>query len=508
MPSSRCLAVLSMVLVGCAPPVVAPDGGSPADAGTDAVDAGSTTDAGPRDAGGSTPVDPLAGRGLLFPDGIEPGNPSDCEAPTGNTCYWVDAQAPDGGNGTFASPFNSFELVAGYDEGSGYVAGLISGGDFLYVKGTFDGTANVERTHKTKLELARASQGGTKAAPTVIKSWRGSPRAVFDGAEVESDLIHVRNSGGVRLQNLEVARSGGRGVYIGEGVAFAEVVSLFVRDGLGDGVSGDGGGLLLRLTDMGTHEYVVRSSQFSNNRVRQSGPEGNIGAISILMEPLSPNGGTVRVFDNLIENEVGGLRQKHTGNVHVEAYNNLLRGCTLALHVRALTNDFHHNLIVDSAEGLGQDSWNYHTPTMHASVHSNTFFNVRTLLALSMEYPMSPGFDVQRTFELRDNLVLNTTASTRAMIAFSDIDGALTSNTVIRTANNLYWYTPQSTPFVLIPLQMPSSRDFAWAAQAYQDVGSFFADPQLVDPQAGDFHLAPGSPALGRGTGGINIGAL
>ena len=124
--------------------------------------------------------------GLLWPNGIEPGDPSICEAPNGKRCWWVDANAATGGNGNYTSPYNDFKLLEQN----------VRGGDFVYVRGTFD-MANNSSTRQMTLNFYTAAASGSANDPTTLKSWRGSPRAVFSSNRTSAQVRMTRN-GGVR----------------------------------------------------------------------------------------------------------------------------------------------------------------------------------------------------------------------------------------------------------------------------------------------------------------------
>ena len=288
---------------------------TPADAGTESglghsnesesgpngTDSGfNGTDSAPKgtDSGSSTsPLPPLTmlppSLGPRFAGGIEPGDPSKCEATPPSRCYWVDADAPSGGNGSFASPYNSFEAVVGSINGSNYAQGSIAGGDYLYLRGTFAPPATDDPSRLLRMLFRRASQGGTRENPTVIKSWRGSPRAVFDGQHRTNDMIVFAGMPSFRVANLEIAtRSNGRwhacGIGHGSGdfrriwwctipsvtaSSVLEVASFF----------GDAG-----------HEFVVpENCHFYANNKNAFGAINNIGALSLTSDLMAPDFGTL-----------------------------------------------------------------------------------------------------------------------------------------------------------------------------------------------------------------------
>ncbi|MBI3948493.1 MAG: right-handed parallel beta-helix repeat-containing protein [Armatimonadetes bacterium] len=62
-------------------------------------------------------------------------------------------------------------------------------------------------------------------------------------------------------------------------------------------------------------------------------------------------------------------------------------------------------------------------------------------------------------------------------------------------------------PGILTPA-VPGTDLKEWQEKSGRDRNSLQTAPLFVDPEKGDFRLRPGSPAIGRGQGGVNIGAL
>ncbi|MCB0346489.1 MAG: hypothetical protein KDD66_15325 [Bdellovibrionales bacterium] len=364
-------------------------------------------------------------QGLLFPDGIEPGSASQCEAPAGSTCYWVDSDAPGGGNGSYNSPYNSFEEVAGWQTGANYHAGQLRSGDYLYVRGYFDANNHDESSHSMRIHLGRGYQGGTPTAPTVIKSWRGNPRAVFDGRHWLNDMIKVSalsddHNRGVLIQNIELKRSAGRAIDIGTYVRYADVASVVIRDGIGDSYSGEGGAILFRAQTT-LHDFKIRNSLLYGNQVSAGPNINNIGAVSILSSTSALPGSRVVVKHSVIHDETTAIRHKHSGTVQTFAHNNEIYNVERAFYLRSHENYINDNLIYNAGDVFFTETENQ-TGQIKANIHDNRVFNSSKLL--------NPGYGSSShptTVELYNNIFLNVGG---ADFKGTDSDGDGLSNDV------------------------------------------------------------------------------
>ncbi|MHC4740010.1 MAG: hypothetical protein ACYS9Y_13970, partial [Planctomycetota bacterium] len=444
--------------------------------------------------------------GLLFgSQGIEPGDPSQGEAPPGKTNWYVDADAPGGGDGSYANPYNSFEQVCGWMNGANYVTGQIRGGDYLYVKGTFSASNHSEGSNNMDIHIGRGIQAGTAAEPTVIKSWLGSPRAVFDGDYIKNDLIRFRSTttaGHFVIQNIEVKEAAGRGIYVGENVAGAEVISVVIRDGHGDGFVGTGGGILFRL-NQGQPHYTMRNSLVYNNDVNPEGGTNNRGGISILSEGSAQTGSSIDIYDNEIYDEVHPVRHKHSGNVIMNAYHNIIHDSSSAFYVRIYNeNNIHHNIIYNTGTAFQLVAENQQGDR-RSYIYNNTVYQCSALLSTGPDD--AAGW--RRIVDLRDNIYYDTitTGTSNAVIilgrwSMDDFDLSDWTST-----NNDYYYLAGRTPFLI------HHSDFiSWEnAGAYlNDPVMYDFDPQFVDGPNHDFHLQPTSPAIGAASDNGDLGAL
>jgi len=444
--------------------------------------------------------------GLLFgAQGIEPGNPSQGEAPPGKTNWYVDADAPNGGNGSYANPYNSFEQVCGWMNGGSYVQGQIQGGDYLYVKGTFEASDHAEGSNNMNIRIGRAAQAGTASEPTVIKSWLGSPRAVFDCEYQKSDIIHLHsntNPGGhFVIQNIEVKRASGRGVYIADNILGCEVISSVIRDTHGDGNIGVGGGILFCFWTNEPH-HVIRNSLVYNNDVSPVGTSNNRGGISILSEDTVQNGASIDIYQNEIYDECHAVRHKHSGNVICYVYNNIIHDSSSSVYVRSYAGNYiHHNIIYDLSTAFMVVPENQQSD-QYTEFYNNTVYNVRKLLNLGIGQPPN---NYLREINVHDNIYYNNVETSDLVIQLGQYSGDEYPIGQWESSYNTYYYLSSRTTFLYA---VPNAYSFTAAGVYLGDSTMFTFDPLFVDAPNLDFHLQPTSPALGAGTGGGDLGAL
>jgi len=129
-----------------------------------------------------------------------------------------------------------------------------------------------------------------------------------------------------------------------------------------------------------------------------------------------------------------------------------------------------------------------------------------------------------RAFSVYDGVLINfnfinNTLYSNAASGFTEIwidaPASRLSNCVVRnnivfsTAVNTYgiWYADYANGNVAIDHNLSYNSAGAWHSGNMLGEDAVTLDPQFVNPSIGDFRLQPGSPAIGTGYGGVNIGA-
>ena len=316
--------------------------------------------------------------GPRIPMGIEAGDPSEWEATAPARCWWVDAAAASGGDGSFEAPYNSFEAVVGALHGTDYVQGQIGSGDFLYVRGVFNPPEVDDPDHLLKIIFRRENQGGTAENPTVIKSWRGSARAIFDGDQVTSDLLQFANISSFRVANIEIRNAGGRGISVESFTGQGIFEDLVIHHTIGNGTIGTGGGL--HFYGGGKQEAIVRHCHFYKNNINEVSTN-NVGALSITSDLLPPDIGILSVTANIFEDETTGVRHKHAGNIDTTIEGNLFWKGRRGVWLRSFkNNEIRQNVFLDLSETAILSYVENTNGELQASIHHNNFFNTTRML--------------------------------------------------------------------------------------------------------------------------------
>ncbi|NKB37608.1 MAG: hypothetical protein GKR93_10625 [Gammaproteobacteria bacterium] len=438
--------------------------------------------------------------GLLFPDGIEPGDPQVCEAPSGNTCWYVDAAAPDGGDGSFTSPYNTFDVLVGYEKSGSYHTGQVNGGDYIYLTGTFK---------SKEMIFGRGTQGGSYAEPTVIKSYRGQARAVFDG-EFQTTPITIRANGSIRnegivVQNIEIKNAKGRGISVEELVANVTIAGVEIHDTAIVPGSSTSGAIQFRQTDSVHNHSLCNSLIYANHRNSNgvgffTAINNNIGGIGILSETSALDGSKVTIKGNTIHDEIYSIRHKHSGNIITEVYSNYLSDSYNGFYLRAYKdNIIHHNVMYDmevAAVKIEQENQN---GDMNLSFYNNTVMDAKSMIRTGND-----NTAYAHNVSSYNNIFYNTaTVTPYSLGPYASVNFPLTGWS---SSNNLY-YTASTVKFLV---HQGVNYGFNAGTTVLGESNSLTTDPQFKDtnPTLPDLRLESSSPAKGSGVGGVDLGAF
>ncbi|MDA8021204.1 MAG: hypothetical protein MPN21_27525 [Thermoanaerobaculia bacterium] len=439
-----------------------------------------------------------------FVDGIEDGDPSVCEAPVTARCWWVDAAAPDGGDGSFAAPFNSFEVVAGYRSSiSSIEQGLIEAGDHLYVTGVFSMSSYDNGVNNPNIFI-RSISDFSGSDPIVIKSWKGLPRAIFDGEKIDytppgweyGGMVYVdpTSSLDMRIENIEIRDAHGSGIIVVDNVEHLEIANVIVHDTIGN-PSGTAGGMAL-FQRSALHDYTVRNSVLYRNSVDEDGNvmglSDNLGALSMTSNLGAQTGSTLSIYNNTFTDEVHSIRHKHSGNVHTDAFFNVFENAFSAVHARSRETDLHHNVVENVSVVLVSDAQNQNLDTI-ARIFHNTILDADLLVGTG-----SGDLSFRREFEYYDNIFFAMDSTELFHLArWSNEDFDLSG---WRSGNNIYVFDDDG--MVLYHEGVGFLFD---AAMSYLgEENSSREDPLLT----GNLVPSTGSPACGAASDGGDIGAF
>lgn len=472
--------------------------------------------------------------GLAWPDGIEPGDPSVCEAPSGKTCYWINCDKITDGTGSYADPDWGFEDIAGYWSAGSYFQGSAVGGDVVYVTGTCENTGSVEdATGPFKMvRLGREPQfGSTTDQPLIIKSWRGTARAVFDGEFTQSLLLSTRSNLNtrekhLRIQNIKftgaVDSAISCGYYNGggENAGACDLYSVEINDNLISSV-GTFSPILINSEDS-TYAYTnrIRNSRIVNNYRNcavDGGSDGdcaarnNDGAVAVYGTNGTVSAETTLIYGNYFENNTKDIRNKHNGGGAVEVYNNWMQDSEgPSMHVRSPSWLVHHNVILST--GTAQDVFSDEGDANPAGGQRTLDFWNNTVYNRAVTLRTNENYSQLIDHEWYNNAIHSRTyTGEHIMLAMYAGDYFPLVNWV---SDHNYWYISAGSQADFSCIGPNSAgaactnRSFTDTMTYLSDASSSVTDPQFVGAASDNYCLGVGASSRTAGRAGGYIGAI
>lgn len=460
--------------------------------------------------------------GLIWTDGIEPGDASECEAPAGNTCYWIDFDAVADGDGSYASPFWGTETALGWMNGANYQQGTAVGGDYIYLKGTAKPSESTESADGPLrvVKVKRAAQMGTSEKPLVIKSWRGTARAILDAEDSTSAPLEsgdgyamisfvdatVTAGKSIRVQNVLVKSSYCKGIN-SEGVPNLELFTLEVTDTRGNSTGGCGG-IGPNLVGNVVYDHHYNHLLIHDNDRAGSGTVQNRGGISVTTDGTSIEGSSIEVENSLFYNENYAIRHKHNGPTVMNIHDNIIRDSVSALLHRLKYTNFYKNLVYGMS---GSDIpvihiWGEASPLpseapyiLHVG-YNNTFYDYTDAVLGTSEGLKNDWVDI----EFYNNIIQDTSETSKAFHVEQYGNYTINLSQIVHDHN---WYWISATVQSTFSDIMNTDRSFANTMTYLSDTSSSVTDPSFRNAGSSDFYPLNGLFATSGRNGGY-IGAL
>jgi hypothetical protein len=473
--------------------------------------------------------------GLIYPDGVEPGDPSVCEAPAGKTCYWVDCDAVSDGTGTYASPFWGFETVFGYyNAGASYIQGSAVGGDIVYVKGTCGVTGSEDDATGPykQIRIGRAAQMGTSSAPTIIKSYKGTAQAVFDGeydatlatpvhsTNAPDTLIRVEQTATgnsyLKIQNIKFYRYHTNGLDVKYNTEGVTVQSVTCEEGRVD-PTGTSGCLARQYNtaivyaDDFSYNYFLNNDNNCNTYVGDADSTctvgTNDGTISLTSETSASNGSTVNIYRNRDVNSTKFIHQKHNGNVTVNIYENYSSDTDTFIHLRAKQTNIYNNVITGTTTYVLEPDPENETLNVSFNFYNNSVYMTAGQFMYDIETWNDDG-----TIAIYNNAIKSTSTTTPFM-SLANFSGEYFVRGSFTMDHN-YFDVPSAVQTSFSCFGPTSAgagcttRNFADTKTELGDTSSSVTDPSFTNAASGNLMLTPTSSARTAGRSSAVIGAI
>jgi len=396
-------------------------------------------------------------------------------------------------NGTQANPYSSWNQVS-----------FANGNTYLQKRGTVYTTpGNIWVYQKSHITIGAY---GTGPKPAIVSTGTGVK------------VVDFGNSQNCTLTNVEIYSTGNAtaGVYFANGCANNLIDSVVVHD-CEWGV---------RITSTGVGNRIL------NSEIHHTGDDGvyikDVPNIEIAYCTI--HSVNTKWFVNTDESYSSGdcIQISSTNNLNFNIHHNTLdhsltgnKFCFIAYGVN-YTGVIEHNTLIGNAAGNNSCIY-FHATTGTVTVRYNTLRNANYAI-----------YSYVDNLLLQYNSISNNTAGIRVLtnhnltafnnVFYSNNTYAISSlgGTTVTSKNNIFYLTSSSSKAYSTGATLISDyNDFspeqagfingyntlqAWRNATGSDMHSLSANPQFVNPAAGDFCLQPGSPCINAGTN-VNLSA-
>ena len=447
-----------------------------------------------------------------------------CEATGSGHCYYVSKLTGDDNNpGTFSQPLKTYMRFNDYycgigssgcpgDSGPANKITLQAGDVVYFMSGLYNESFNYYNGERHGLFIRNRS--GTSSNKIMLKAYPGAI-PVFSPS-TQAFGLSLRGTNYVLLEGIEIAKAYGAGLLIQDDADSVEVRNMWIHDVDGED-NNNIAGVIAHVVNFNFHNNLVH-----DNYDRTNADTGGIATENSRDIVLFGGGGNNHIHHNVIFQTPPTTAPK-TGVCLVykhgstdpssifEVDHNVFWNCmSSAIGSATRGGRFHHNLILDSDNGVYMHIYGQPTPPILTDtiIEYNTFVRTRPWLHKPSEiYEYTGGVVGLHTF--RNNVVYDSmTAYNGAVGGILAIDnyanntvfGVVVTGGLLSMSNNCYYNPNTSVLFTLFAQNTTpdTSLGGSYSLSQWQSLG-YDAGSSVVNPGFDQFYRPTAGACTNKG---------
>ena len=426
--------------------------------------------------------------GLIIQNNVEPEN-GICEATGSANCYYVSPNGDDGDEGSFESPWSTFENA---------VSSLVQPGDYVYARdGIYSEDTDIYAAEGIIIPFTSYSQiEGDASNPITFKSYPGE-LAVLDG-DFNNDVIKFQTTEktGIIIENFEIINGWYSGIRLEDCPSNIVIRNNHIHDIDGP----EGGNIGAIRSNCATIILIENNTLHSSYNLNE--PDNNNGAGIFLFSGTN----NFLIKNNDISDTKHGIFYKHSGYGQSLFEQNLIHDIWGNGFMIASDNvTMRKNIIVNAARGF-----DIHEEAGCSLCTRNSIIEYNTVINTEYAYQLNRGGDRPGAIGtiIRNNIFQSS--STPMIWQYGSNEDFLSNKPGLQSYNNLY-----DIPNLLFHyFGSDSWGDLGddYSLSEFQNLGfesnSINTNPLFNDVNNNDFRPAQNSPACNFASDGGDVGAL